>query len=49
MGGSSVRIVGRALKYSFRIRGDGSGFSICKFVSRGGGGASRPELACKEL
>jgi hypothetical protein len=37
------------LSTPFRILGDGSGFSICKVVSGGGGGDSRPRLFCLEL
>jgi hypothetical protein len=49
MGGSSIRIMGRALKYSFQNTRHGSGFLICKFISRGAGGASRLVLAFEEL
>jgi hypothetical protein len=38
------------LSTSFRIRGSGSSFSICKVVSIGGGGGdSKPGTVCEEL
>jgi hypothetical protein len=37
------------LSTPFGIRGGGSGFSICKVISGGGGGDSRPGIVCEEL